>query len=54
MHVVFPVLYVHLSGKTYTGFAHSYTTMDASYAQSYFATGTTFESRQAFDVMQVN
>jgi len=54
LHVVFPVLYVHISGRAYTGFAHSYLTLDASYAESYYPTSTTFESRQAFDVTHVN
>jgi len=54
VHLVFPALYLHISGTVFPGYAHSYMTMDASNAESYFSTmGTTFVGRQAHGVTHV-
>jgi len=53
VHVVFPIIYVHFTGSLYTGYAHSYMTMDASAAQSYYQTSY-MASRQASNIKQVS
>jgi len=53
VHVVFPIIYVHFTGSLYTGYAHSYMTMDASAAQSYYQTSY-MASRQASNMKQVS
>jgi len=54
VHVVFPVIYVHFSGSICTGYAHSYTTMDASVAQSYYQTSQMYAGRQTSNIKQVS
>lgn len=54
LHMVFPALYVHISGRVFSGYAHGYAFIDASYAESYYQTDETFVGRQAHNVVQVS
>jgi len=58
LHLVFPVIYVHFTGRIDTGYAHSYMTMDASLLQqSYYSdySGTSMWNQNVYnDVTQVN
>jgi len=53
VHLVFPVIYVHFTGSLCTGYAHSYTTMATSAAQSYYQTSY-MAGRQASNMKQVS
>jgi len=53
VHVVFPVIYVHFTGSIYTGYAHSYTSMDASIAQNFYQTSPTFAGHKTSNLVQV-